>query len=157
MKGIPYLKFKKDHICDACQLGKQIKSSFKAMKDIMTSRPLELIHMDFFSLTKTKSLSGNRFVFVLVDDFSRYIWIFFLETKDEVFFTISCFQKKSLKKKDFSILCIRSDRGGEFINHSFITYCEENEIKHELSCPRTPQQNRVIERKITFFKKWLGQ
>ena len=37
--------------------------------------------------------------------------------------------------------------GGEFINHSFITYCEENGIRHELSCPKTPQQNRVVERK----------
>jgi len=50
------------------------------------------------------------------------------------------FLEKELKKeKDFPILRIRSDRGGEFINHSFITYCEENEIKHELSCSRTPQ------------------
>ena len=42
---------------------------------------------------------------------------------------------------------ITSDRGGEFINHFFITYCEENRIKHELSCPITPQQNGVVERK----------
>ena len=45
------------------------------------------------------------------------------------------------------ILRIRSDRAGIFINHSFITYCEEHEIKHELSCPRTRQQNRIVERK----------
>ena len=45
------------------------------------------------------------------------------------------------------ILRIRSDRGGEFINYSFITYCEEHGIKHELSCPRTPQQNGVVEKK----------
>ena len=42
---------------------------------------------------------------------------------------------------------IRSDRGGEFNNHSFITYYKENEIRHQLSCPKTPQQNGVIERK----------
>jgi len=41
-------------------------------------------------------------------------------------------------EKDFSILRLRSDRGGEFINHSFITYCEENRIKYELSFPKTP-------------------
>ena len=55
--------------------------------------------------------------------------------------------EKELRKNDFSILPIRSDRGGKFINHSFITYCEENRIEHELSCPRTPQQNKVVERK----------
>ena len=69
MKGIPFLKFEKDRICDACQLGKQTKSSFKSIKDIMISRPLELIHMDLFGPTKTKSLSENHFVFILVDDF----------------------------------------------------------------------------------------
>jgi len=51
----------------------------------MTSRPLELIHMDLFSHTKTKSLNENRYVFVLVDDFSRFTWIFFLEHKDQAF------------------------------------------------------------------------
>ena len=42
---------------------------------------------------------------------------------------------------------IRSDRDGEFNNQTFTTFCEEHGIKHELSCPRTPQQNGVVERK----------
>ena len=50
----------------------------------MTSRLLELIHMNLFGPTKTKSLNENYFVFVLVDDFSRFTWVFFLEHKDEV-------------------------------------------------------------------------
>ena len=63
-------------------------------------------------------------------------------------FRISMFSEKELKKKkNFNFARIRSDGGGEFINNSFITYCEENGIKHELSCPRTPQQNGVIGRK----------
>ena len=57
VKVIPCLKFEKDRICDACQLEKQTKSSFKTIKDILTSRTLELIHMDLFDPTKTKSLS----------------------------------------------------------------------------------------------------
>ena len=69
---------------DACQLGKQTKSSFKTIKDIMTSRPLELIYMDLFGPTKTKSLSENRFVFVFVDAFSRLLG-FFSKHKDQDF------------------------------------------------------------------------
>jgi len=57
------------------------------------------------------------------------------------------FRKRVEKEKDSSILRIRSDRGGEISSQSFITYCEEYGIKHELSCPRTPQQDGVIERK----------
>ena len=147
MKSIRYLKFEKDYICDTCQLGKQTKSSFKPIKDIMTSRPLELIHMDLFGLAKTKSLNGNRYVLVLVDDFSRFTWIFFLEHKDQTFLLFNIFQKRVEKEKEFSILRIRSDRGGEFVNQLFMTYCDENGIKHEKSCLRTPQQNGVVERK----------
>ena len=70
-----------------------------------------------------------------------------MEHKDQVFSYFNVFRKRDEKEKSFSVLRIRSDRGGEFINQSFITYYEENGIKHELSCPRTPQQNVVNERK----------
>ena len=50
VKGLLVTKFVKDKICDACQLGKQTKSSFKKKKFISTSRPLELLHMDLFGL-----------------------------------------------------------------------------------------------------------
>ena len=56
VKGIPCLKFEKDRICDACQLEKQTKSSFKTIKNIMTSRPLELIHMSLFGRSEIKVL-----------------------------------------------------------------------------------------------------
>ena len=100
MKGILCLKFEKDRIYDACQFGKQTKSSFKAIRDIMTSKPLELIHIDLFGTTKIKSLSGN-FCFILVDDFSRFTWVFFLEHKDEVFSYFYVFGIRVEKEKDF--------------------------------------------------------
>ena len=57
------------------------------------------------------------------------------------------FRKRVKKEKDSSILRRRSDRGGEFNSQSFVTYCEEHGIKHELSYPKTPQQNGIVERK----------
>ena len=91
---IPYLKFEKDNIYDVCQVEKQTKFSFKAIKDIMTSSPLELMYMDLFGPTKIKSLRGNRFVFVLFDDFLRYTWVFILETRDEAFSLFHVFRKR---------------------------------------------------------------
>ena len=67
----------------------------------MTLRPLELIHMDLFGPTKTKSLNGNCFVFVLVDDFSRFMWVLVLEHKDEAFSYFNVFQKRVEKEKNF--------------------------------------------------------
>ena len=98
-------------------------------------------------MDQTKSLNENRYVLILVDDFSHFTWIFFLEHKDQTFSHFEIFRKRVEKEKGFSALRIRIDGGDEFINQSFITYCEENGIKHELSCPRTPQQNGVVERK----------
>ena len=103
--------------------------------------------MDLFGPTKTKSLNENRYVLVLVDNFSRFTWIFFLEHKDQTFSYFKIFRKRVEKEKGLLILRIRSDRGGEFVNQLFMTYCDENGIKHEMSCPRTPQQNGVVERK----------
>ncbi len=68
------MNFKIDHICDACQLGKLTKSSFKSKKVISTLQPLELLHMDLFGPTQVQSINHSRYVFVIVDDFSRYTW-----------------------------------------------------------------------------------
>ena len=53
--GLPQLKFEKDKICDACQMGKQTKSSFKSKNMISTIRPLQLLHMDLFGPSKIAS------------------------------------------------------------------------------------------------------
>ena len=71
--GLPKLKFERDHICEACQKGKQVKSSFKIKNVVSSLRPLELLHMDLFGPSRTMSLGGNYYALVIVDDFSRYM------------------------------------------------------------------------------------
>ena len=66
--------------------------------------------MNFFGPTKTKSLSEDRFVFVLVDNFLRFTWVLFLEHKDEAFLHFKIFRKRVEKDHNFPILRIRSDR-----------------------------------------------
>ena len=61
--------------------------------------------MDLFGPTKTKSLKGNCFVFILVDDFSRFIWVFFLEHKDQAFLHFNVFFEKGLKMKKVFRFC----------------------------------------------------
>ena len=78
VKGIPKIRFEKDKVCDACQFGKQIKTSFKDKIYISTSKPLQLIHMDLFGPSRVANLGGKFYIFVLVDDFSRFTWVIFL-------------------------------------------------------------------------------
>ena len=59
VRGLPKVNFQKDKVCEACQMGKQIKNSFKNKNFISTTRPLELLHMDLFGPSRTPSLGGN--------------------------------------------------------------------------------------------------
>lgn len=72
VKGLPKLKFEKNHICDACQLGKLTQTSFKVKDIITTTKPLQTIYMDLFGPTRTASIGGKRYVFVIVDDYYRF-------------------------------------------------------------------------------------
>jgi len=83
--GLPKLKFKKKHVCEAFQKGKQTKQSFKLKNFVSTSKPLELLHMDLFDPSRTMSLGGYYYAFVVVDDFSRFTWAIFLHLKREAY------------------------------------------------------------------------
>jgi len=147
VNGLPKISYEKSEICDACQKGKQHKSSFKALTEISTSRPLELIHMDLFGPTQVQSLGGKKYTYVIVDDYSRYTWVFFLKHKDETFEKFSNFCANVQNEKESSIIRVRSDHGGEFENSEFDSYCKAHGIKHEFSFPQAPPQNGVVERK----------
>ena len=147
VRGLPKISFEKNKVCEACQMGKQIKTSFKNKNFISTSRPLELFHMDLFGPSRTTSLGGKSYAFVIVDDFSRYTWVLFLAHKNDVFHEFSKLCRKIQNEKGFTISCIRSDHGREFENVEFESFCDEQGIEHTFSAPRTPQQNGVVERK----------
>ena len=138
VRGLLKISFEKDKICETCQMGKQIKTSFKNRIFISTSRPLELLHMDLFRPSKTTSLGGKSYAFVIVDNFSRYTWALFLAHKNDVFHEFSKLCRKIQNEKGFTISCIRSDHGREFENVDFESFCDEHGIEHNFSAPRTP-------------------
>ncbi|WVZ84905.1 hypothetical protein U9M48_031875 [Paspalum notatum var. saurae] len=103
--------------------------------------------MDLFGSTTYTSIGGNNYGFVIVDDSSRYTWVYFLEDKTEVAHVFSKFAKRAQNEFNTSIVKIRSDNGREFNNTNIEEYCDEVGIKHEFSTTYTPQQNGVVERK----------
>ena len=121
---------------------------------LTTSRLLQLLHMDLFGLTRTLSLGGKQYALVIVDDYSRFTWTYFLAHKDETIGFFSKFCKKVQNEKGFTITSIRTDHGGEFDCKPFEIFCEENGFEHNFYAPRTPQQNGVVEKKIELWKKW---
>ena len=85
VKGLPKISWKTHLLCESCQKGKQLKASFKSKNVVSTSRPLELLHMDLFGPTKTPSLGGKKYGFIIIDDYSRFTWVYFLAHKHESF------------------------------------------------------------------------
>ncbi|KAK0594592.1 hypothetical protein LWI29_008542 [Acer saccharum] len=85
VRGLPKLGKKANGICGPCQQGKQTKSMHKKGKYLTTKEPLELLHMDLMGPMQTESLGGKRYIFVCVDDFSRFTWTYFLREKSETF------------------------------------------------------------------------
>ena len=71
--GIPKLEKVTSCVCRPCQLRKLIKSTHKKAKQIATSKPFELVHMDLIGRTQIESIGGKKYIFMAVDDFSRFI------------------------------------------------------------------------------------
>ena len=95
VKGLPEISFKKNKIFfESCTQEKQTRKSFKIRTENLSSKPLELVHMDFFGPTRSMSLSGKKYGYVLVDNFSRFTWVFFLTNKNEAFSEFQVFYRK---------------------------------------------------------------
>ncbi|XP_062009055.1 uncharacterized protein LOC133725706 [Rosa rugosa] len=150
VRGLPNLKGKTDKMCGDCKVGKQTKAPHRVINSATTTQVLELLHMDLMGPTQSESLGGKSYILVVVDDFSRYIWVNFLKDKTETFESFKNLSQKLIIEKQSSNNClvrIRSDNGIEFKNVSFSNYCHELGVSHEFSAPITPQQNGIVERK----------
>ena len=144
--GLPHLSFDKG-ICGSCLLGKQTRNTFPQATSYRAEKVLELIHGDLCGPISPTTRPGNKYVFVLIDDHSRYMWTILLKEKSEAFEKFKKFRALVEQDSGQKIQTFRSDRGGEFVSHEFNTYCEDAGIKRHLTAPYTPQQNGVVERR----------
>ena len=119
----PKLSFDKDKICDVGQFGKQVRNSFKSKNLVSTSRLLELLHVDLFGPMDMISMGGKSYGFVIIDDYSRFTWIYFLAHKDEALHTFIRHCKKVQNEKGLTLINVKSNYGGEFENHGFESSC----------------------------------
>ena len=69
VRGLPLLKFEKEHLCVACELGKQSRNSHLTILNTKVIEPLELLHIDLFGPSSIKSIGGSKYILVIVDDF----------------------------------------------------------------------------------------
>nr|GEY90074.1 Gag-Pol polyprotein [Tanacetum cinerariifolium] len=83
VRGLPRLKFEKDHLCSACQLGKSKKHTHKPKAENTNVEVLNTLHMDLCGLMRVQTINGKKYILVIVDDYSRFTWVKILKSKDE--------------------------------------------------------------------------
>jgi hypothetical protein len=132
--------------CTHCLAGKMHQLPFSVSNKNSTA-PFALIHADLWGPAPITSSTGFRFYLVLVDDFTKFTWTFFLKHKSDTFQIFTQFQAMVNTQFSLPIKVLRTDCGGEFTSNAFNQFCANKGIIHQLSCPHTPQQNGVAERK----------
>lgn len=133
---------KPDVVCDGCLMSKQTRKQFPVKSNYNAKKVLELVHGDLCGPFNPETASGYRYFFLLVDDFSRFMWVYFLRSKDEALKAFKSFRATTEKESEERIKVFRTDRGGEFTSNEFREYCEGAGIERHYTTPYTPQQKR---------------
>ena len=106
--------------CKACLMGKQAKFPFKKSTWRATER-LQLIHTYLCGPPATPSLSGSRYFIILIDDYTRMCWIYFMNQKLEVAEVFLKFKRWIKNQSSCKIQVIRYDNGIEYTLHKGLT------------------------------------
>ncbi|GJZ76678.1 retrovirus-related pol polyprotein from transposon TNT 1-94 [Tanacetum coccineum] len=146
-RGLPRLKFEKDHLCSVCAMGKSKKQSHKSKLEDTNQEKLYLLHMDLCGPMGVASVNGKKYILVIVDDYSRYTWVKFLASKDEAPDFIIKFLKMIQVRLNATVRNIRTHNGTDFVNQTLRDYYEQVGVSHETSVAQTPYQNGVVERR----------
>ncbi|GJW65225.1 retrovirus-related pol polyprotein from transposon TNT 1-94 [Tanacetum coccineum] len=133
VRGLPKLKFEKDHLCSACALGKSSKKPHKPKSEDTNQEKLYLLHMDLCGPMRVASVNGKKYILVIVDDYSRFTWVKCLRSKDEAPAFIINFLKMIQVRLKETVRRIRTDNGTEFVNQTLREYYEKVGISHETS------------------------
>nr|GEU41450.1 retrovirus-related Pol polyprotein from transposon TNT 1-94 [Tanacetum cinerariifolium] len=140
ISGLPKFKYNKEHLYHSCEQGKSKRASHPP-KPVPNSRQrLHHLHMGLCGPMRIASINGKRYVLVIMDDNTRYTWVYFLRSKDKAPEVIKTFLKRITVLLQSHVIIIRTDNGTKFKNHVLKEYFDSVGISHQMSYVRTPQQ-----------------
>ncbi|GJU45265.1 integrase, catalytic region, zinc finger, CCHC-type containing protein, partial [Tanacetum coccineum] len=131
--GLPKFKYGKDHLCSACERGKSKKASHPPKLVSSNHSKLEMLHMDLCGPMRVASINGKKYILVIVDDYSRYTWVYFLHSKDETPEIIKKFITQAQLNYKAKVCKIRTDNGTEFKNATLKAHYEKLGIMQQFS------------------------
>nr|GEW22791.1 retrotransposon protein, putative, Ty1-copia subclass [Tanacetum cinerariifolium] len=141
VRGLPLLKYDKDHLCPSCQLRKSKKASHPLKTENTNVEVLSTLHMDLCGPMRTESINKKKYMLVIVDDYTKFGWVRLLRTKDETPEVFLKFLKNTQRALNATVRTVRTDNGMEFVNKTLTDLFESVGITHQTSVPRSLQQN----------------
>ncbi|KAJ0808584.1 putative RNA-directed DNA polymerase [Helianthus annuus] len=141
---LPVLNKSSSTPCNACHVGKSSKLSLST-SDFKSTSVLDLIYCDVWGPAPVTSYDGHRYFLLCVDHFTRYMWIFPLKQKSDVFAIFKQFVAMVERQFQSKVKSVQTDWGGEFRN--LPSFFSPLGIIHRRSCPHTSEQNGFVERR----------
>jgi transposase InsO family protein len=137
--------------CEGCIFGKMTRGRFPIRSNLdKASRPLERVYADICGPFSSPALLSNAKYFLLfIDEYSRYIWVYFLKARSEVPRLVRTFTHESTRftgQKLQRLICLQTDNAAEFMSRSVTDFCNDEGIAHQTSIPYDHEQQGMIER-----------
>ncbi|CAN0297573.1 unnamed protein product, partial [Scytosiphon promiscuus] len=134
--------------CAGCSQAKGRKMPVPWSTRCRAKKPLERLFVDL-SGQKHPSTGGFQYLMMIVDDFSRFGWTYFLKKKSDVPAVFGKFLSDIRALGTPSVVeCVRSDNGTEFTKAEFVTLLDSLRIRREHTPVNSPKHDGVVERRI---------
>ena len=159
MECLPKFKIYHNHKCEICVESKLTRTSFQSIE--RNTEPLELIHLDICDLKFIQTRGGKKYFLTLIDDFTRYYYVYLLRSKEDALEMFQHFKNEVENQLDKKIKVIRSDRGGEY-EAPFGVFCSQHGIIYQTTTLFTSTNyilNRIPQKKTnkSSYELWKGR
>lgn len=133
--------------CSICPISKQIRLQFPFISTSKSSCCFALIHIDVWGPFHAPTHNGERYFLTIVDDFSKSTWVYLMHFKVDVLQLLKNFFQQVRTQFSALVKVVRANNASEFFKSECTVLFNSLGIIHQSSCPHTPQQNGVVERK----------
>lgn len=104
----------------------------------MSKHVFDLLHCNPWGPYRVPTYNKKRFFVTIVDDYSRYAWIFLVASKVDIVIVLKHFLKNVQNMFSTNVKTLRTHNGGEFFNTAVQSLLSNMGITHQSSCVYTP-------------------